>query len=71
MTTPTKFPDINAQAYASKTREELLAGLRAWDAIDNYLPLATPKELKRAIGLALVEGLHITNEICRLWGVEI
>ena len=42
------------------------AGLKAWEAIDNYLPLATPNELKRAIGLALVGGLNMTKEIVRM-----
>jgi len=56
------------KAYAHKTHEEILAGLKAWEDIDNYLPLATPRELKRAIGLALVSGLNITQEIVRMVG---
>jgi hypothetical protein len=71
MNTETKFPTSNDKAFASKTHEEILAGLKAWEEIDRYLPLATPNELKRAIGLALVQGLHITKEICRMWEAEI
>lgn len=71
MNTPTEFPTSNDKAYASKTKEEILAGLMAWHEIDNYLPLATPRELKQAINLALVQGLHITTEICRMWEAEI
>lgn len=54
------------KAYIHKTHEEILAGLEAWDAIDNYLPLATPNELKRAIGLAILGGLNITKEMVRM-----
>ena len=54
------------KAYIHKTHEEILAGLEAWDAIDNYLPLATPNELTRAIGLAILGGLNITKEMVRM-----
>ena len=54
------------KAYIHKTHEEILAGLEALDAIDNYLPLATPNELKRAIGLAILGGLNITKEMVRM-----
>lgn len=65
MKTTTNFTEQN-KAFAHKTHEEILAGLKAWEAIDNYLPLATPNELKRAIGLALVGGLNMTKEIVRM-----
>ena len=71
MNTTTEFPTSNDKAFVSKTYEEILAGLTAWEAIDNYLPLAPPNELKRAIGWALVQGLHITKEIARMWEAEI
>jgi len=67
MKTTTNFTEQN-KAYAHKTHEEILAGLKAWEAIDNYLPLATPRELKRAIGLALLGGLTMTKEIVRMVG---
>jgi hypothetical protein len=54
------------KTYIYKTHEEILAGLKAWEAIDNYLPLATPNELKRAIGLAILGGLNMTKEMVRM-----
>lgn len=54
------------KATIHKTHEEILAGLKAWDDIDNYLPLATPSALKRAIGLAILGGLNMTKEMVRM-----
>jgi len=65
MKTTTDFTEQN-KAFAHKTHEEILAGLKAWEAIDNYLPLVTPNELKRAIGLALLGGLSMTREMVRM-----
>lgn len=65
MKTTTDFTEQN-KAFAHKTHEEVLAGLKAWEAIDNYLPLVTPNELKRAIGLALLGGLTMTKEMVRM-----
>ena len=68
MTTPTEFPTHQYKVYAHTTHEQIRAGFRAWDAIDSYLPLATPRELKQAIALALLGGLNMTQEICRMCG---
>ena len=65
MKTTTNFTEQN-KTYIYKTHEEILAGLKAWEAIDNYLPLATPNELKRAIGLAILGGLNMTKEMVRM-----
>ena len=51
--------------FAQETYEAIRAGLKAWDDIDNYLPLATPRELKNAIQNALVGGLNISQDILR------
>lgn len=51
--------------FAQETYEAIRAGLKAWDDIDNYLPLATPRELKNAIQTALVGGLSMSQDILR------
>lgn len=51
--------------FAQETYEAIRAGLKAWDDIDNYLPLATPRELKNAIQTALVGGLNMSQDILR------
>jgi hypothetical protein len=65
METATTHEERYAQ-YAQETYETIRAGLKAWDDIDNYLPLATPRELKNAIQTALVGGLNMSQDILRI-----
>ena len=69
METTTTHEEKYAQ-YAQETHEAIRAGLKAWDDIDNYLPLATPRALKNAIQTALVGGLNMSRDILSIINKE-